>query len=103
MGTDAAVVPHGTNLRELGLMCDCGMTPMQAIVATTKTAAECSDIGHLTGTLESGKRADLLAVDGDPLADIAILQDRDRLALIVKDGRPFKNSLTERVFQQAGD
>ena len=41
MGTDAGVMPHGTNLRELGLMVNIGMTPMQSIVATTKVAAEC--------------------------------------------------------------
>lgn len=103
MGTDTGVGPHGSNAEELAQMVELGMTPMQAIVATTKTAAECSDIGHLTGTLAPGKRADLLAVDGDPLADIAILQDRDRLALIMKDGQPFKNRLTERVLRQADD
>ena len=41
MGTDAGVMKHGTNLRELGLMCGIGMTPMDSIVATTKVAAEC--------------------------------------------------------------
>jgi imidazolonepropionase-like amidohydrolase len=63
---------------------------MQAIVATTRTAAECTRIAHLTGTLEVGKRADILAVDGDPLSDIALLQHREKLAMIVKDGRTFK-------------
>ena len=97
MGTDTGVGPHGTNAEELALMVEGGMTPMQALVATTKTAAECSRIGHLTGTLEPGKRADLLAVDGDPLADISILQDRDKLAVIMKDGQTYKNQLTQRV------
>jgi imidazolonepropionase-like amidohydrolase len=49
------------------------------------------------GTLEPGKRADLLAVDGDPLADVAILQNRDKLSLIMKDGTAFKNQLASRV------
>jgi imidazolonepropionase-like amidohydrolase len=97
MGTDTGVGPHGTNAEELALMVEGGMTPMQAIVATTKTAAECSNIGHLVGTLEPGKRADLLAVDGDVLADIAILQNREKLALIMKDGQVFKNTLGARV------
>jgi imidazolonepropionase-like amidohydrolase len=97
MGTDTGVGPHGTNAEELAVMVEAGMTPMQAIVATTRTAAECSNIGHLTGTLEPGKRADLLAVDGDVLADISILQNREKLALIMKDGQPFKNVLTDRV------
>ncbi len=91
MGTDTGVGPHGTNAEELQRMVEGGMTPMQAIVATTKTAAECTRIGHLTGTLEIGKRADVLGVDGDPLADISLLQDKDKLHLIVKDGGVFKS------------
>ncbi|MGE0542229.1 MAG: amidohydrolase family protein, partial [Dehalococcoidia bacterium] len=82
---------------ELALMVEAGLTPMQAIVATTKTAAECCTIGDLTGTLEPGKRADLLVVDGDPLSDISILQHTDNLAAIMKDGTTFKNRLTSRV------
>ena len=90
MGTDTGVGPHGTNAEELQRMVEAGMSPMQALVATTKTAAECVRLGHLTGTLEVGKRADILGVDGDPLADIAILQGRQRLALVVKDGVSFR-------------
>jgi imidazolonepropionase-like amidohydrolase len=97
MGTDTGVGPHGTNAEELALMVEAGMTPMQAIVATTRTAAECCRLDSLTGTLEPGKRADLLVVDGDPLSDIAVLQDRDRLAVIIKDGAVFKNALSARV------
>ena len=91
MGTDTGVGPHGTNAEELDRMVEGGMTPMQAIVATTRTAAECARVAHLTGTLELGKRADLLGVEGDPLADIRILQHKDKLALIVRDGRVFKS------------
>lgn len=90
MGTDTGVGPHGSNAEELAQMVELGMSPMAAIVASTRTAAECSRIGHLTGTLTPGKRADLLGVDGDPLADIALLQQRDKLALIMKDGASFK-------------
>jgi imidazolonepropionase-like amidohydrolase len=97
MGTDSGVGPHAVNAEELQLMVECGMTPMQAIMATTKTAAECANIGHLTGTIEPGKRADLLAIDGDPLSDIAVLQQKERLALIMKDGAPFKNALESRT------
>jgi imidazolonepropionase-like amidohydrolase len=91
MGTDTGVGPHGSNAEELERMVEGGMTPMEAIVATTKTAAECSRIGHLTGTLEVGRRADVLGVDGDPLADIRVLQDRSRLHLIVRDGATVKS------------
>jgi len=90
MGTDTGVGEHGSNAEELALMVELGMTPMQAIVATTKTAAECSRIGALTGTLEPGKRADLIAVEGDPLTDVAVLQRADAIRLVMRDGRVFK-------------
>jgi imidazolonepropionase-like amidohydrolase len=96
MGTDTGVGPHGTNAEELELMVSGGMSPMQAIVATTQTAAICSRLDHLTGTLEPGKRADLLALDGDPLTDIRVLQDQTKLLLIMRDGRTFKNQITAR-------
>ena len=91
MGTDTGVGPHGSNAEELEHMVEGGMTPMQAIVATARSAAECSRISHLTGTLEAGKRADVLGVAGDPLADIRVLQDKAKLALIMRDGRAFKS------------
>ncbi len=91
MGTDAAVCPHGENARELGLMVDGGMTPMQALVASTKTAAECIHADADVGTLETGKLADLLVVDGDPLSDIGVLADKDRLLVIMQGGRAHKD------------
>ncbi len=90
MGTDTGVGEHGSNAEELALMVKLGMTPMQAIVATTKTAAACARVAKMTGTLEVGKRADLIAVAGDPLADIAILQSAERITLVVRDGQVFK-------------
>ena len=93
MGTDAGVSPHGRNAEELAHMVECGMTPMQAIVAATRTAAECAHIAADAGTLEPGKLADMLIVDGDPLDDIAMLQDRGRLALIMQGGRIHKNAM----------
>jgi imidazolonepropionase-like amidohydrolase len=97
MGTDTGVGPHGSNAEELAVMVEAGMTPMEAIVATTRTAAECSRVGNSVGTLETGKYADLLLVDGDPLADVAILQNREKLALIMKGGQAHKNLLGARV------
>ena len=97
MGTDTGVGPHGTNAEEIEVMVQNGLTPMQAIVATTKTAAECCRIGHLTGTLEPGKLADLLLVDGDPLSNPKLLQDRAKLTLIMKDGAIHKNEVETRV------
>jgi imidazolonepropionase-like amidohydrolase len=89
MGTDAGTPfnRHGANAQELALMVEGGLSPADAIVAATRSAAELLDLVEVTGTVEPGKAADLLIVDGDPLADIRILADRDRLAGIVKDGR----------------
>src|SRR5262249_25535578 len=90
MGTDTGVGPHGSNAEELERMVEGGMSPMQAIVATTRSAAECARVGHWAGTLEVGRRADVLGVDGDPLADIAVLKKKEKLALIIRDEKTFK-------------
>jgi imidazolonepropionase-like amidohydrolase len=66
MGTDSGVGPHGTNLDELGLMAGCGMTPDEVWRATTRGAAELMGVAEEFGTLEPGKRADLVVLDGDP-------------------------------------
>jgi imidazolonepropionase-like amidohydrolase len=92
MGTDAGVMPHGTNLRELGLMCDhAGMTPMEAIVATTRTAAECLGWQDRVGTLEPGKLADVVVSDVDPLADIHALRP-EAIRLVIQGGRIVKDT-----------
>ena len=91
MGTDAAVCPHGENARELGLMVDGGMTPMQALVASTKTASEAIHSDADLGTLEPGKLADLLVVDGDPVSDVGVLADKARLLVIMQGGRAHKD------------
>lgn len=93
MGTDAGVMPHGTNLRELELMTDAGLTPMESIVATTKTAAECLGWEERLGTLEAGKLADVVIVKGDPLADIGSLADNENIRVVIKDGKIEKNTL----------
>ena len=67
MGTDSGVTPHGQNLRELPLMVECGMSPVDALVATTRTAAELLGIADHTGTLEPGKAADVVVLAGDAL------------------------------------
>ncbi|MFI5225057.1 MAG: amidohydrolase family protein [Candidatus Limnocylindrales bacterium] len=83
MGTDSGVTPHGRNLRELELMVAGGMTPTAALVATTKTAAELLGVAEDRGTVEAGRRADLLLLDGDPL-DVSGLGDRVRA--VYQDG-----------------
>lgn len=84
MGTDSGVTPHGENLRELQLMVDHGMTPTRSLVATTRTAAELLGVADDLGTIEPGKRADVVAIDGDAL-DVADL--RDRIRAVWQDGR----------------
>jgi imidazolonepropionase-like amidohydrolase len=90
MGTDHGVGPHGTNAEELAVMVEGGLTPMQAIVASTSVAAKCCRVDHLVGTIAPGLRADIIAIDGDPLSDITILQDHARLRLILQDGHAYK-------------
>jgi imidazolonepropionase-like amidohydrolase len=84
MGTDSGVTPHGRNLAELELMAKGGMTPAQVLAATTSEAAELLGLSGELGTLEPGKRADVVVVDGDPF-ELASLGDR--IAAVVKDGR----------------
>jgi imidazolonepropionase-like amidohydrolase len=90
MGTDAGVMPHGTNLRELGLMVGIGMTPMESIVATTKTAAECLGWEDRVGTVEAGKLADVVIAKTDPLQDIRSLENTENIVLVMKDGQVVK-------------
>lgn len=91
MGTDAAVMPHGTNLRELGLMVNIGMKPMDALVASTKVGAQCLGWEDDLGTIESGKLADLIITQTDPIRDIRSLENPDNIVLVMKDGRVVKN------------
>jgi imidazolonepropionase-like amidohydrolase len=84
MGTDSGVTPHGQNLRELEQMVACGMTPGQALIATTRTAAELLGIADDRGAIEVGKRADLVIASGDAL-DVAGLGQRIRT--VIQNGR----------------
>lgn len=74
-GTDSGVSRHGDNAREFGLMVEAGMTEMEAITAATVTAAEVLGIADEAGTLEPGRRADLIATTGSPLEDVDELMD----------------------------
>jgi imidazolonepropionase-like amidohydrolase len=85
-GTDAGGHGHPPNAGELPLLVAAGLTPMQAIQAATGWAAECIGLDREIGTIEKGKRADLIAVVGDPLADIKLLADANRIRLVLKDG-----------------
>ncbi len=91
MGTDAGVMPHGTNLRELGLMARIGMSPMEVIVATTRTAAECLGWQDQVGTLEAGKLGDVIVTRTDPLNDLRSLEHPDNIVVVLKDGKLIKD------------
>jgi len=84
VGTDGSA---GSAQFELQELVACGMTPMQAIEAGTRVAAEALGIEEMTGTLQPGKRADLQIVRGDPLDDIALLEDPSAIALVLRDGK----------------
>ncbi len=86
-GTDAGVCPHGINARQFAFMVKYGMTPMQAIQAATVNAADL--IGHpeLFGSIRAGKSADIVAVQGDPLSDIRVLES---VSFVMKEGIIYK-------------
>jgi imidazolonepropionase-like amidohydrolase len=83
MGTDSGVTPHGENLRELELMADLGMTPGQALIATTLTAARLMGLDDELGSIEPGKRADVVMVQGDPFEFKTL---SERIDAVYKDG-----------------
>ncbi|MEB7768196.1 amidohydrolase family protein [Mammaliicoccus sp. FSL K6-3158] len=91
MGTDAGVFKHGTNLRELELMVEHGMTEMEAIVSSTKTAAECLGYDDDLGTIEVGKKADFIILDQNPLEDIKVLRDPNKIKVVSIDGKIVKD------------
>ena len=86
-GTDAGVSKHGRNADEFEAMVKHGMPPAEAIKAATVNAADLLGLSAEVGSLEPGKRADIVAVSGDPLADVTILK---RVGFVMKDGRVIK-------------
>ena len=101
-GTDAGGYVHGDNAREVELLVERGMSTSQAIQAATGWAAECVGLGKDIGTVEAGKLADLLVLDGDPLRDISVLRDQSRFKLVIKGGESFVDNLTADVALPVG-
>src|SRR5207253_7671967 len=83
-GTDAAVFPHGQNAKEFALMTGLGMAAIDALKSATSNDAELLGIAAKVGTLEKGKLADIIAMPGDPIADIAATEGA---ALVMKEGK----------------
>jgi imidazolonepropionase-like amidohydrolase len=87
-GTDVGVGAHGTNAREFRLMVEGGLSPIAALKSATSVDADLFGIADQVGTLESGKLADIVAVPGNPLADITVTE---RVFFVMKEGRIYRN------------
>jgi imidazolonepropionase-like amidohydrolase len=87
-GTDAGVCPHGINARQFAFMVKYGMTPLQAIQAATVNAADLLGHSDLIGSIKVGKSADVIAVNGDPLVDVKLLEN---VAFVMKEGTVYKH------------
>ena len=86
-GTDSAVSPHGRNAEEFALLVEHGMTPAAALRTATASAADLLGLKSV-GTLEPGKEADVVAVPGDPLADIKVME---KVRFVMKGGQIYRN------------
>ncbi len=86
-GTDQGVAPHGDNAKEFIYMVEVGMPAMKAIQSATLEAAKLIEMEKDLGTVESGKFADLVAVPGDPLADISLMT---KVNFVMKAGKVYK-------------
>src|SRR5207302_5844677 len=96
--------PHGDYARELTFFVkDVGLTPLEVITCATRTGAEIMGRGAEFGTLANGKLADVLVVDGDVLADIAILEDRKRFLAVMQGGLVKAGRLRGEVAAPGGD
>jgi imidazolonepropionase-like amidohydrolase len=90
MGTDMGFEPDmGSNAGELEIYVELGMKPMEAILTATRNAAQAIKRGDDLGTIEAGKFADIVAVDGDPLRDIGCLQKKEKIHIVMKEGRVY--------------
>ncbi|HMJ46612.1 MAG TPA: amidohydrolase family protein [Ferruginibacter sp.] len=88
-GTDAGVFMHGKNWKEFVYMVEGGMPPLEAIRCATLNAAELLGVSDIFGTLEIGKRADIIAVNGDPVKDISVME---KVIFVMKDGIIYKSN-----------
>lgn len=99
-GTDAGVYPHGDNAKQLATMVQWGMTPAQALRTITFNSADLIARSKDVGTIEPGKYADIIAVTGDPLQDITVMQ---HVGFVMKGGVIYKDKLTGKNLSVLGD
>ncbi len=88
-GTDSAVSPHGINAKEFSLMTGLGMTPLAALKAATSADADLLGLTSKLGTLEPGKLADIIALPGDPIANISVTE---KVFFVMKEGQIYKST-----------
>jgi imidazolonepropionase-like amidohydrolase len=91
-GTDGGVYPHGDNAKQFATMAEWGMKPLESIRAATTEAAVLLGLEGKAGSIEANHFADIIAVDGDPLADVAALM---RVKFVMKDGKVYRNDWTK--------
>jgi imidazolonepropionase-like amidohydrolase len=88
-GTDLGICPYGSGPKQFAFMVKYGMTPMQAIQAATSSAADLLGHSDVIGSIKPGKSADMVAVSGDPLKDIKLLES---VEFVMKEGKVYKQS-----------
>jgi len=93
-GSDAGVYPHGDNGKQFAYMVEWGMTPLQAIQASTINNAKLFDMAENIGSLDKGKYADIIAIEGNPLKDISLLES---IPFVMKGGEIYKNESESEV------
>jgi imidazolonepropionase-like amidohydrolase len=91
LGSDMITLPHGLAAQELSLHVRAGQTPMEAIRSATIVSAEALGVNAATGSVAPGKSADVIAVQGNPLDDISILE---KVGFVMKEGRIYNDSLS---------
>ncbi|MFN2439967.1 MAG: amidohydrolase family protein [Chitinophagaceae bacterium] len=94
-GTDAGVFTHGKNYMEFEYMVEGSMTPMAAIKSATMAAADLLGLSDKLGSIEKGKLADVIAVDGDPLQDIKVMKN---VTFVMKEGKTYKQELKGKQY-----
>ena len=97
LGTDSSyqMPPHGENAIEFKLLAEAGLSPSESIKAGTGVAAKAIDLDNLVGTIEPGKRADMVVVRSNPLDDLSILQNKSNILKVIKDGSVAVDRLTD--------
>ncbi len=95
------ITPHGTYAKDLEYFVeDFAMSPAEALLAATRDGGAAADPNGMVGTLEEGKTADMVVVDGDPLADIRILQDHSRIVAVIKGGCLYQGLMEENPYRR---